>query len=175
MSRKENVWSSVFFATHYTLLKTDNNNYAYSIHDFAQKRSKRSAKLERPNILLLPVTFPAKIPDSICFAKSYLFLPISAPRPNRTWWFGCWWAEGGSVLTLGHAGHYVPICKPIGEVRLICANAALWCTITLRGEADAAQRSYCFFSTSFLPSLAQFLVSYSGSRKTGIETFQDCI
>lgn len=33
--------------------------------------------------------------------------------------------RGGSVLTLGHAGHYVPICKPIGEVRLICANAAL--------------------------------------------------
>lgn len=115
---------------------------------------------------------PAKIPDSICFAKSHLFLPISTPRPNRTWWFGCGWAEGGSVLTLGHAGHYVPICKPIGEVRLICANGALWCTITVRGEADAAQRSYCFFSISFLPSLAQFLVSHSVVVKPVLRLFR---
>lgn len=101
--------------------------------------------------------FPAQIPDSICFAKSYLFLSISAPRPNRTWWFGCWYAEGGSVLTLGLAGHYIPICKPIGEVRLICANAALWCTITVHGEADAAQRSYCFFLPHFYLLWRNFL------------------
>lgn len=110
----------------YTLLKNDNNNYAYSIHDFAQKRSKRGAKLERPNILLLPETLgsPQKflilsvLPNHICSFQYQLHV-----RTERGG-LGAGWAEGGSVLTLGHAGHYVPIYKPIGEVRLICANAA---------------------------------------------------
>lgn len=129
------------------------------IHDFAQKRSKRSAKLERPNILLLPGTVgsPPQFLTVSVFCQ-IIFIPSnisSTSEPNMV--VGCGWAEGGSVLTLGHAGHYIPIYKPIGEVRLICANAALWCTITVRGEADAAQRSYCFFLPHFYLLWRNFL------------------
>lgn len=130
----------------------------YSIHDFAQKGRNGVQKLGRPNILLLPETLGSPPKFLIVSVFQIIFIPSnisSTSEPNVVVWVLV--DGGGSVLTLGHADHYVPICKPIGEVRLICANAALWCTITVRGEADAAQRSYCFFLPHFYLLWRNFL------------------
>lgn len=72
------------------------------IHDFAQKRSKRSAKLERPNILLLPGTVgspPQFLTVSVLPNHIYSFQYQLHVRTERGGWVRV--GGGGKCPNLG--------------------------------------------------------------------------